>query len=395
MSLTEGAPLPTYGEDIFDDAALRNPFDHYRAMRDLGPVVQLGDSRLLAMGRFADVQQALRSPEILVSGEGTGLNDLENSMIPTLISSDGEFHRKVRSHISRPLMPAALKAHRENFKALVTLRVRECIGAGWFDGVELLARYLPLTVISDLVGLPEPARSKMLGWATAGFEIHQPLKPHFEGLLPVFMEAREFLESFDRSELRPGSWSELMFQEVDKGRMTDVEARSAIGGYTLPSLDTTIHSKSGMLYFLGTHPDQWDLLRQEPSLVPSAVLEAVRLSSVVRWFSRVAVSDYCGSHGEVIVPAGERVVLLYGSANRDERRYSNPDTFDARRNPTDQLGWGTGPHMCVGMHLAKLEMEVLLEALIEGVGRVEVEDPVPSSNGGLYGFDSLRMRLTA
>lgn len=386
------ADFPVYDQDIFDRDALRRPFDHYRAIRDLGPVVRLGDSGLLAMGRFADVQQALRSPEALISGKGVGLNDLMNNQPATTLSSDGDFHRRLRLNVARPLMPSALSVHREDFKGMVEKRVRECTNIGWFDGVEMLARFLPLTVISHLVGLPEEARSKMLRWATAGFDMQQPLKPELAALAPIFREAREFLSAVDRSQLRPGSWADLMFQDAEKGRMSEDEARIALSGFTLPSLDTTIHSKSGMLYFIGASSEQWRILKNDPSLVPSAVLEGVRLSSVVRWFTRFAVTDY--RKGDVFVPEGARVTLLYGCANRDERRYAHPEQFDARRNPTDQLGWGTGPHMCVGMHLAKLEMEVLLEALIENVDRMEVDQPVPSSNGGLYGFESLQMRLT-
>lgn len=392
MDTVISADLPVYDRDIFDREALRHPFEFYREIRDLGAVVQLGDSGLLAMGRFADVQQALRSPDALISGKGVGLNDIENSIVPTLISSDGDYHRRVRANITRPLMPAALKAHREDFKGIIAQRVRECTNIGWFEGVERLAQFLPITVISHLVGLPEEARSKMLEWATAGFELHQPLKPELAALGPIVIAARDYVNTVPRSQIRPGSWADLMFQDVDRGRMSDDEARAAIGGLTLPSLDTTIHSKSGLLYFLGRDPDQWAILKNDRYLVPSAVLEGVRLSSVVRWFTRVAVTDY--RNGDAFVPEGARVNLLYGSANRDERRYPDPDRFDARRNPTDQLGWGTGPHMCAGMHLAKLEMEVLLEALLENVDRIEVEDPVPSSNGGLYGFESLRVRLT-
>jgi cytochrome P450 len=392
MSATVAADFPVFDQDIFDREALRHPFEHYRAIRDTGPVVQLGDSGLLAMGRFADVQQALRSPEVLISGKGVGLNDQVNNRPPGILASDGESHRRMRTNFIRPLMPAALKTHRDDFKSVIEKRVRECTNTGWFDGVAMLAQFLPLTVISHLVGLPEEARRQMLQWAAAGFDLQQPFKPELAAKARIFMEALEFIRTVERSELRPGSWSELLFQEADKGRISEDDVRASIGALTLPSLDTTIHSKSGMLYFIGSNPDQWELLKSEPSLVSSAVLESVRLSSVVRWFTRLAAADY--RHGDVFVPQGERVVLMYGSANRDERRYMDPDRFDARRNPTDQLGWGTGPHMCAGMHLAKLEMEVLLEALIENVDGIEVDDPVPSSNGGLYGFESLRMRLT-
>lgn len=385
------AEFPIYEEDIFDREALRRPFDHYRAIRDLGAVVQLGDTGFLAMGRFADVQNALRTPEVLISGKGVGLNDIMNNLPPNILASDGDLHRHLRNNVGRPLMPAALKAHRADFKRMIERQVRECTNNGWFDGVEMLARFLPLSVISQLVGLPEEARSKMLEWGTAGFDLAQPFKPELADLLPIMGEANEFINGVDRSSLKPGSWSELLFQEVDKGRMSKADVHAAIGSYILPSLDTTIHSKSGMLYFIGSDPEQWKILKNEPSLVSSAVLESVRLSSVVRWFTRLAVADY--RNGDVFIPEGARVALMYGCANRDERRYADPDRFDARRNPTDQLGWGTGPHMCIGMHLAKLEMEVLLEALIENVDRIEADDPVPSSNGGLYGFEALKMRL--
>lgn len=382
---------PIYDRDIFAREALRQPFEHFRAIRDLAPVVALGNTGMLGMGRFADVQQALRSPDVLISGKGVGLNDMFNSLPPNILASDGDFHRHLRSNVSRPLAPGALKTHRAEFKSMIERRVRACTNIGWFEGVEALAQFLPLSAICHLVGLPDEARQKMLHWATANFDMQQPLKPELAEAAETLKEAMDFLTSVRRSDLRPGSWSELLFQEVDKGRMTEDYVYAAIGAYTLPSLDTTIHSKSGMLYFLGGNPDQWEILKNDPSLVPSAVLESVRLSSVVRWFTRVAATDY--RSGDVFVPEGARVALLYGAANRDERHYPNADRFDVRRNPTDNLGWGTGPHICVGMHLAKMEMEVLLEALVENVDRIEVADPVPSANGGLYGFESLQMRL--
>jgi cytochrome P450 len=390
--VTIAIDYPVYERDIFARDALRHPFEHFRAIRDLGPVVSLADTGLLAMGRFADVQQALRTPDVLISGEGAGLNDIFNSQPPNILASDGELHRLLRSNVARKLTPGAVRVHRADFKHMIVEQVRACTNVGWFEGVEALAQFLPLSAISHLVGLPEEARQKMLHWATANFDMQQPFKPELAGVAETLKEAMDFLFSVERSQLRPGSWSELMFQEVDNGRMSEEHVYNAIGALTFPSLDTTIHSKSGMLYFLGDNPDQWEILKNDPSLVPSTVLESVRLSSVVRWFTRVAATDYRA--GDVFVPEGARVALLYGSANRDERHYPNADRFDARRNPIDNLGWGTGPHICVGMHLAKLEMEVLLEALIENVDRIEVEDPVPSANGGLYGFEALQMRLT-
>lgn len=403
-TLLEGLPMsptdatgfsdfPVYEPDVFSREALAHPFRHYRAIRDLGPVVRLGAEGILAIGRFKDVQQALRSPDVLVSGQGVGLNHVVNdNQPPNLLNTDGELHGRLRRGFMKPLTPAALRAHRDGFRAMIDGQVKACLDIGWFDGVVELARFLPLNVISHLVGLPEEARAKMLSWATAGFDLQQPFKPELASAIPIFLEAMEFLAQIERSQLRPGSWADQLFEQADSGKMSVAEAAASVGGLTLPSLDTTIHSKSGMLYFLGSNPEQWQALRQDPSLVPGAVLESVRASSVVRWFTRVAVSDYAA--GDVFVPQGERVALLYGCANRDERHYADPDSFDVHRNPTDNVGWGTGPHLCAGINLARLEMEVLLEALLAHVDRIEVAEPVPSSNGGLFGFESLQMRLT-
>ena len=166
---------------------------------------------------------------------------------------------------------------------------------------------------------------------------------------------------------------------------------AAISAYVIPSLDTTILAKGHLLNNLATHPDQWTLLRERPALIPAAVLEGVRHSSVLRWFSRVAVQDY--AVGDDVLPQGARVMLLYGAANRDERHYPDPDRFDVTRDARDHLAWGTGPHMCAGMHLARIEMEVLLEALVEAEVSLTAGMPVRGTNAGLFGFTELPLRL--
>ena len=183
----------------------------------------------------------------------------------------------------------------------------------------------------------------------------------------------------------------MLFDAVSAGKLSASEARGALRSYVIPSLDTTIYAKANLLFNLASAPDQWQMLKDDRSLIPAAVLEGLRHSAVARWFSRVAVENYIVDGS--VIPKGRRVMIMYGSANRDERRYADPDRFDLTRNPTDQLGWGTGPHMCLGMHLAKLEMEVLLESLLEKAASIEVDVPTVGINAGLYGIDSLPMRL--
>ena len=384
---------PSYERDLFSPEALRHPFEHYRRIRDLGPVVRLPSLNVLALSRFEDVQAALRTPEVFSSAEGIAFNDVFNTPgpEPDVIASDGERHQRLRLHLARPLALGALKPYRDMLKSMIVEQIVAAADGEEFDGVERIAKYLPLAAISYLVGLPEQDRQNMLRWATAVFNMVGPLASGFEADLAILGEFRQYLWSVDPAHLEKDSWAGKLFEAVDRGEITQSEARATLGGLVAPSLDTTINAKSCLLYNLGAQPAQWKILKENPSLTPSAVLEAVRHSATVRWFARYTASDY--SRNELFIPKGERIMVMYASANRDERRYADPDEFQVARKPTDQLGWGTGPHICVGMHLAKMEMEVMLEALIENVDRIEVGEPVVGCNRGLYGFDRLPMRM--
>lgn len=392
---------PVYEADLFAPDALRNPFPHYAAIRDLGPVVRLKNPDVLAIGRYEDVIKALQSHAILISGKGVGFNDFVNQPVPEpgILNSDGERHRALRLALMKQLSPAALAPLRDILKSTIDEQIQRVAGAGVFDGVTEIAMHLPLSIISKLVGLPEEDRVKMLRWASASFntvgviERDGEIVPELRDDLGTAGEVRDYLMNLNPDTLRPGSWAEAQFEQVRSRGMTIGDARSSIRAFVIPSLDTTIYATANLLYNLARHPDQYQLLRQDPSLIPSAVFEGVRHSATVRWFARVAVEDY--AVGEVFIPKGARVMILYGSANRDPRKYGNPDRFDVRRNPRDQLGWGAGPHLCAGMNLARIEMETLLEALVQHVERIEADEPTLGTNRGLFGIDELPMRLIA
>lgn len=381
---------PTLAIDLFGDASLRNPHRAYKAIRDAGPAVRLQRPDVYAVGRFADVQAALRAPDRLISGKGIGFNDLWNaSGGASLIQSDGPVHSRMRNTVIRPLSPAKLREVRSSLKRLVVGRVDSLLDRGWFDAMESLASFLPVAAVSHLVGLPEEGRGRMLDWAAATFNLIGPDIDRKDAA--VAEEARAFMTSLDPSSVRSGSWAGDLFAAVESGRLSRSEAMQAISAYVIPSLDTTILAKGHMLHNLASYPDQWDELKRNPDKIPAAVLENVRHSSPVRWFGRMALEDY--DVDGVIVPKGARVMLLYGSANRDERHFPDPDRFDIDRDPRDQLAWGTGPHMCVGMHLAKLEMEVMLEALVEAHAELEAGTPTVGNNRGLHGYTGLPFRM--
>lgn len=200
------------------------------------------------------------------------------------------------------------------------------------------------------------------------------------------------MASLSEDTVTSGSWAAQLFEAARAGKISHIEAMAAISAYVIPNLDTTINAKGHLLKNLAKAPGQWAMLRAQPRADPAAVLEGVRHSSVIRWFSRVAQSDYAVE--DAVVPAGARVMLLYGAANRDERRYDDPDRFDITRDARDHLAWGTGPHLCAGMTLARIEMEVLLEALVEAEVDLIGGEPVPGINAGLFGFTALPFELT-
>lgn len=384
--------VPVYPHDLFAPEALREPFVHYRALRDLGPVVRLRDPDVYALARFEDVRDALRASDILASGDGVGFNDIVNTPgLPNIIGSDGKLHERLKAEVMRPLRPGQLRQYRGGLKAMIAERIGELVDAGPFDAITQVAQLLPVRAISELVGLPEEGRAAMLDWAAATFNSMGPNRPEMAADLATLKEARAYQLSLDRDSVREGSWARTLFDAAEAGRLTEAEARGALSAYILPSLDTTILAKGHLLYNLATNPGQWRKVKQDPSLIPGAVLEGVRHCSVIRWFSRMAKADY--RVGEHTIPAGARAMVIYASANRDERHFVDPDRFDITRNARSHLSWGIGPHMCAGMHLAQLEMEVMLEALVERCGVLETGTPEVHANRGLYGFARLPFEL--
>jgi cytochrome P450 len=382
--------IPRSSINLFADASLCAPFADYRTLRDLGPAVKLDFPDVYAVSRFDDVRDALRAAEVLISGEGVGFSDAFNAPKGNnVIQSDGDLHRRLRAAVMRPLKPEQLDQARPHLKQMIGQRIDELADGREFDAMQTLARHLPVEAIAHFVGLEPAGRERMLEWAAAAFNAIGP--EHDPGDLASLRAAFNYMSGLDASRVRQDSWAGQLFQAARNGEISQQEALGAISAYVIPSLDTTILAKGHLLYLLARDPEQWTRLRRQPELIPAAVYESVRHSSVIRWFSRVAKADY--RIGDAVVPAGARVMLLYGSANRDERHYSDPDRFDVSRDARDQLAWGRGVHMCAGQYLARTEMEVLLEALVERDVTLQAREPVVGNNKGLFGFTALPMRL--
>jgi len=381
------AGRPGLDVDLFSDEAIRDPHPLYRAIRDRGPAVWLPGPGVWALGRHADVREALRADETLVSGRGVALNDLLNRQPGrTTLTSDGDVHRTLRGVLMKPMMPRALAEVRPRLEALAEALVADLLARDSFDGIADFARHLPVSVVSHLVGLPEEGREHMLDWAAATFDALGPMNERARAAGPAILGMIQYAVGVDRARLQPDGWAARIFQAVDEGQIAEADARGLLVDMIAPSLDTTILGTGHLLYLLGAHPEQYDRIRADPGLVSAAVAEALRVGSPVRAFTRLAVKPY--ETAEVSIPEGDRVLVLYGSANRDERRYADPDRFDVTREARDHLAFGSGVHRCAGGHLAQLEMECLLRAVVARVRRIEVGEPRVLMSNMLHGYAS-------
>lgn len=392
MSTIEGN-CPVYDVDLYDDAVLRDPYPHYRALRDLGAVVFLPQNGLYAISRFEDVRAALRNAALFSSAQGVAANDDVNEMSRgTTLASDAPLHDRLRAIIAAPLLPRALEEIGPQIRSEARRLVDDLVGRGQFDAVTDLAQHLPLTIVSKLVGLEDYGRGSMLRWASATFNVLGTMNPRGCAAMTEVREMRSYLGGPDiRERLRPGSWGERIFEAADRGEVEPERCPVLMRDYLGPSLDTTIFATANLILLFGQHPEQWDVVRQDPALIPNAINEALRLESPIRGFTRHLLAD--ARIGDVTIPAGSRALLLYASANRDERKWQNPESFDIRRRASDHLGFGNGTHMCAGLHLARLEMTALLEVLIEKVERFEIGAPVLALNNVLRGLASLPVRV--
>ncbi|WP_147292655.1 cytochrome P450/oxidoreductase [Undibacter mobilis] len=384
---------PSYDVDFYSDEFIQNPWPHYATMRELGPVVWLPQHDNFALTRHNEVGKALRDHDTFISGKGVAADPKANELTRgNSAGSDGERHSAIRAATSAPLLPGALTKIRGLLDATAEGLIERLIASGQFDAVKDLSTFLPLTIVRDLVGLPDSGRENMLRWAAATFDLLGAQNARGKAAVDVFLEQRKFAQSQSNPEnLKPGSWTRRLFDLVEQGLLAADLAPVAMRDYLNPSLDTTISATGQLIYQLGTNPDQWALLRDKPELARNAVNEAVRMGSPVRSFVRhtsraVQIDD-------VTIPENARVMMLYASANRDERVYPNPDKFDITRNPRQHLGFGSGIHMCVGMHLAQMEMIALIEAMIPRVKAIEVGKPTIALNNTIYGLASLDARF--
>ncbi|MFN8204874.1 MAG: cytochrome P450 [Solirubrobacteraceae bacterium] len=386
MTLTTAPSSPI---DLWTPEIMAEPYPAYRELRDLAPVVYLENFDLWAIGRYAQVREVLGHWERFTSTQGTALSAQLNELIlGTILSVDPPLHDQMRSVLAEQLTPRAIAGLTGEVEARAEALVERVVAMGSFDAVSDLAEPLPVELVAHLIGLPEDKWEPLLDLADSIFTVYGPwnelTQANLEGANAFYAYCAE---EAAREKLCPGSWGAAIYEAADAGVIPHEQTTNLMASYVGAGMDTTIAGIAVAVKLFAENPDQWDLLRAEPDLMRQTFSEILRLEGPVQSFSRVTVDDWDADGIEV--PAGARLLVLYASANRDERKWPDPERFDIRRNPIDHLGFGYGLHACAGQALARLEIHAVLGALARRVARFEIGEPVMRPNNILRTLKSL------
>jgi cytochrome P450 len=373
--------------ELYTDEALLDPWPRYRELRELGSTVWLERYEMFVHPRFSECRDALRAWQAYSSGQGVMMNDLMNETLRGIVlCADGDEHAAMRRVLGGPLTPQALATARDAINDEAEKLVSRLVTQGTFDAATDLAHHLPVSIVSNLVGLPEAGRERMIEWAHANFDCFGPMNERTQNAFPIVQEMVGY--AFNEcvpGKLKPGGWAAGIWAAAERGEIPIEKPPLMMNDYMGPSLDTTIFAIGSMIWLFARNPSQWTLLRERPDLMRNAINEVLRIETVIHGFSRVLTGDH--TVDDVTMPEGSRVLVLYASANRDQRHFPDPDVFDiTRSNASEHLALGFGNHSCPGGNLARMEMRALLDALLPKVERFELGEVEPHLNNVLHGL---------
>ena len=389
--------LPVSDTDPFSPAVLEDPATFHAELRDAGPVVYLSRYDVYALARYEQVHAALVDWQGFCSGAGVGLSDFrrEKPWRPPslLLEADPPRHDAPRRVLAAILGPRALRRLRERWFAVAEEVVERVVAQGEFDAVPALAEAFPLRVFPDAVGLGEEGREHLLPYGDFAFNAFGPRNELVARGLPGMPELSRWVAAqCPREALADDGFGARIHAAADRGEITAEQAPLVVRSLLTAGVDTTVSGLAAALYAFATHPGQWRRLRERPQLARVAFDEAVRWESPVQTFFRTASREV--TVAGTVIPEGRKILMFLGAANRDPRRWDDPDAFDLGRDPSGQVGFGMGIHQCVGQHVARLEAEALLTALARRVRAVELAGPARRRlNNTLRGWESLPVRV--
>lgn len=381
--------------DPFSLDYFADPFPHQAQLRDAGPYVWLSRYNVGAVSRYENVREVLLDWQTYSSARGVGMEDFEvhgRFRLPSLILEvDPPEHGVGRGILGKVLSPAVLKQLHAEFSEKAEVLVDELIDRRRFDAIADLAEAFPLRVFPDAIGMSRDGREKLLPHADMLFNSFGPRNELFQSSV----DKANFAwidEQGRRENLAPNGLGMRVHDLAEGQGLSANDGAKLVRALLQAGLDTTINSLGATFHCLARFPDQWRKLRNDPNLAKPAFEEAIRLETPVQTFFRTATRD--ATLGGAKVRAGDKILGLLGAANRDPRKWPEPDTYDIERKPFGHVGFGYGIHVCVGQLLAKLEADVLLNCFARRVAVLHiVAEPKRRYNNTLRGLESLPLEI--
>ena len=389
---------PVSSVDPFDEAMLADPYPMHEQLRELGPVVRLSAYGIWAMARYEQVHAALVDHETFCSSAGVGLSDFRKQTPwrppSLLLEADPPAHNRARRPVNRAMSPGTVRRSADPLATEATALFDRLAGRDEIDGIGDVAIPYPLTVFPDIVGLPAQGREHLLPYGEMVFNGFGPRNRLFAEAMAGAAPVQEWVARACRDEhLAPGGMGAQLHAYAAEDGFTPDQSALLMRSLLSAGLDTTVHAIGNALWCLAANPDQYALLRADPSRAGAAFEEALRYESAVQTFFRTTTRPVVV--GDVEIPAGEKVLLFLGAANRDRRRWPDPDRFDIARKASGHVAFGAGIHACVGGALARAEGSAVLSELARRYATVTPAAPAePQLNNTLRALRSLPLSVT-
>ncbi|WP_082975612.1 cytochrome P450 [Mycobacterium sp. E2238] len=383
--------------DPQDPATAADPFEAYRALHRSGRVHYNPRRATFVLNRLDDVRAALRDTDKVTSTQGVTRLRMSGSLA---VLTDGEEHTRLRKQVQPGFSTGAMKSWQEMTEKLAIDLVTDVLKDPGCDVVQRLAIPMPIRLIAQILGVPETDVGDFRRWSERAVGVME-LKPTLSGVVGAAksMSAMVALQRYFTSQFAAGGLKgsstvlgRLIEHNTD-GSLTDNQLLLIAIHLLIAGNETTTNLLGGMFDTLARRPEQYDLIRANPDLIPLAVEEQLRFTTPIQNLYRYTRADY--RIGDVTIPTGSRVLLSFGAANRDPAAFDDPDEYRADRNPRMHVAFGYGPHMCLGAPLARMEAQAILRQLVTRVARITPAGPTRwSSHSSLRGPTRLPIRLT-
>lgn len=379
----------------FDPEVIADPYPVYRELRESAPVYWSPEAGSWVLSRYDDVCAALNDPATYSSASGIFPTppdvDMTQLFLPMLIMSDPPRHTQLRHLVSKAFTPRRTAGLEPYIQTIVDDLLDQVPDSGTWDFVSGFAGPLPAIVIADMLGVPREDRDRFRTWSTALIQSN-PIRGEFGPGLDAAAALYEYFSAFlaeRRAHPQDDLMTALVQAELDGEHLSEEELLGFCLLLLVAGHETTTNLLSNSAVVLTQHPGIRRQLADDPGLVPAAVEELLRYDSPVQGLART-LTRQVDLHGKRMKD-GDTVLLLFGSANRDDHAFTHADQFDVNRRPERQVAFGRGIHFCLGAALARLEARIALQALLarRRDWDVDLDSAVRLRSGPIRGYASL------